>query len=271
MLDELGIRPSKKLGQNFLVDGNTNRYILNTIDPRNGETILEIGPGLGSLIDYLVERGSRIIAIEYDARLAEYLQSKFAGNTSVSIIQGDACRITFDDLVGGKPYSCVGNLPYSISSLVIARLLECDNRPAKMHFTLQKEMAERITSKPGCKAYGSLSIRVQALYETTIKKIISPTVFFPRPKVESAFLHFKLKEQLPKLDVFECFTRIVKQAFLHRRKKLYSTLSSLVESNQLQSLFEQTNLSFDVRPDSVPVEVYLSLAENLSSKSKRHL
>ena len=154
LLESLGLHPSRRLGQNFLVDPNLLASLVRDAAPQAGETILEIGPGPGILTRPLLATGVKLTSIELDHRFAAYLRDALANMTSFRLIEGDACDIDFDALMGSGPYRCIANLPYAVSTTVLTRLAAAVNPPTECFVLLQKEMADRLAAKPGTKAYG---------------------------------------------------------------------------------------------------------------------
>jgi 16S rRNA (adenine1518-N6/adenine1519-N6)-dimethyltransferase len=225
-LVQLEFRPSRRLGQNFLFDQNIQSRICEYADVGEGDVVLEIGPGLGALTAHLLEKKVNLTAIEYDVRLAEFLTSKYESASHFRLIQADACRVDFKDVVADNDYVCLANLPYSISSVFIAKITEHRLRPRKLVLLLQREMAERLTALPRTKAYGALSVRVQALYSARLVKRVSSSVFWPSPKVESAVVVLDISEPHFSRDGVAGFNSLVKLAFSQRRKKLGNLLGS---------------------------------------------
>jgi 16S rRNA (adenine1518-N6/adenine1519-N6)-dimethyltransferase len=233
LLARLGVRPSRKLGQNFLVDNNLLAAIANTAELEADELVLEIGPGTGALTRHLLARGCRLIAIEFDARFADYLREELAD--SATIIGDDAVRVDYDSLTQGQPFSCIANLPYAASGPIITRLLESENRPRQFHILLQREMAQRLAATPGGKLYGALSVRVQALYAASISRIVPPEVFWPPPEIDSALLALLPRDDAPGRETFARLTKFVKLGFSQRRKQLPKVLNPMVPRAQVEA------------------------------------
>ena len=157
IMTSLGMRPGRGLGQNFLLDGNLLDYIVRTSGAAPGMTVLEVGPGFGALTRGLLEAGAEVYAIEFDRRLIHYLKKEFT-MPEFHLIEGDACKVDFaSQLPQDRPFRCIANLPYAISSVFIARLLTLDNPPTNWFFMLQKEMAQRLAADVKTKNYGARS------------------------------------------------------------------------------------------------------------------
>ena len=155
LLERLEIHPSRRLGQNFLIDPNMLDSLVRSAGVVEGDTVLEIGPGTGTLTERMLAAGARVQAIELDHRLAGYLRDeRFKDDKAFSLLEADACRTDLDSLMGQAPFRCVANLPYSCSSQLLASLTSMANQPQDIHVLLQKEMADRLTAKAGTKEYG---------------------------------------------------------------------------------------------------------------------
>ena len=270
-LEQLGMRPGRGLGQNFLIDPNLLDWIVRRNQVQPGETILEVGPGFGALTGKLLASGARVVAVEYDHRIAEYLRARLTGE-NFTLIEQDACQVDYGRLLGETPFRAIANLPYSISTVFIAKMLESANPPREMFFMLQKEMGERLAALPGSKAYGALSVRCALRYIVKVEKIVPPEVFYPAPEVESALVSFQLKSDRP-LDaaILRRCEGIVKTAFLQRRKQLGKVLSAGYGREKTARALEQAGLAWEVRPDKVEPEKFLLLAEKFHQLSEKAL
>ncbi len=259
LLKSLGVRPNKKLGQNFLFDQNLLKYLANLCCQNSYSLIIEIGPGIGNLTDFVSSENTKLIIIEYDRKLANYLIEKYS-TSSVSVIHADACRINFDQHSNNIPFTCIGNLPYNFSSIILSRLLETRNKPERMCFLFQKEMAERLASEKDRKSYGAITIKTQALYDVKIVRKIPPNVFWPVPEVQSLFVVFTKKLSPVTPDLFAKLSNLVRLSFSHRRKKLISNLKLNYQTKSLERIFLKLNLDVGFRPENLSVEQYLDLA-----------
>jgi 16S rRNA (adenine1518-N6/adenine1519-N6)-dimethyltransferase len=211
-LKELGVQPSKPLGQNFLIDENILRIILREADVRRDESVLEIGPGLGTLTRELLKAARHVVAVEKDRRLAEYLRRELP---ELELIVGDA--------VEAELPACdkiVANLPYSISTPILERFVETEPRPRAMVLTLQREVAQRLAAMPRTKQYGALTLFTQLHYHVTLAHIVSSRCFFPAPKVESAVVALNRREPRVKLEPEAPFREVIRAGFSQRRKML---------------------------------------------------
>ncbi|MCJ8330139.1 MAG: ribosomal RNA small subunit methyltransferase A [Lentisphaeria bacterium] len=262
LLDSLDLFPSKKLGQNFLYDQNTLQLIANHALKDSRGLIIEIGPGTGALTDYLIKDASCDYIIEYDLRLADYLTEKYK-DRELTVIQADAARFDFDALVKERQWTCIANLPYAVSTIIIAKLLDLKNKPQSMTFLLQKEMADRLVANPGSKKYSGLSVKVQSLYNCKIVQKVSPNVFYPKPEVDSALLNMQSNGQVFADDLWKRLGTVLSIAFGQRRKKALKLLSSCFDADQLVSSFEKLDLSLDLRAEDISVENFRKIADDL--------
>ena len=262
-LESMDMRPGRGLGQNFLQDNNLLEYIVRSSGIKAGDKILETGPGFGVLTELMLEKGADVTAIEYDHRLADYLRKNF-GSDNFNLIEADACKVDLDELTAAfGDYYAVANLPYAISSVFIARLLEVNNPPKRMVFMLQKEMGQRLAAVPGIKNYGSLSVRTQLLYDVKILRIVPPEVFYPPPKVDSAIVSFELKSELPSPKLIKHLSKLVKHAFEQRRKQMGKVLGKIYGREKIESAFAELNMPLEIRPDKLTVDDFIKLTEAL--------
>ncbi len=252
------VRPParKRWGQNFLVDPNIIRKIVDTVDPRPDDSFLEIGPGHGELTLPLAERAQAVTAIDIDPWLVDDLKKLVPAN--VSIIQGDILDADLARLLpaGSRVY---GSLPYYITSPIIFRLLDQRHLWRDAHFILQKEVGQRLTEGPGSKVYGRLSVMVQAFASVESCFDLPPTVFHPEPKVESTLLSLRPLNETGAIADHRLFAQVVRLAFGQRRKKLSNALKVLDAGD----LLAEMGLS-DLRAERVPVADYIDLANRLA-------
>lgn len=259
VLAELDLQPSRRLGQNFLIDANLLQAIVRAADPRPGERILEVGPGTGALTEHLLAAGARVTAVEYDHRLYAYLENRFGGHPGLTLIQGDACRLDYEVLLEKEPFRCIANLPYSCSSPFLARLLDLTVPPGECLFLLQREMALRLGAKPDTKAYGSLTVRVALRYETVIERTIGKAVFHPAPEVDSALVRLTRHTRVP-ASLLDLADRLATAAFSQRRKRVERLLLPLFPADRLQAAFVRSGISPDSRAEHIPPEGFVALA-----------
>ncbi len=262
-LESIGMRPGRGLGQNFLLDDNMLAAIVRDAKIEKGETVLEVGPGFGALSRKLLEAQAELYAVEFDHRLAEFLRKNIT-DPHFHLTEDDACRVDYAKLLPENiPYRAIANLPYSISSIFIVRMLETPNQPKEMYFMLQKEMADRLCAKPGSKDYGALSVRCQLCYKAQLLRTVPPDVFFPPPKVESAIAGFVLREDRPGREEFRKISGVVKTVFLQRRKQLGKVLSGNFPKEKVMAALEQCGIAPEQRPDKLELDDFRRLTAAL--------
>ncbi len=227
-LAELGLTPSKTLGQNFLHDQNLARWIVAQLDAHPGDRLLEIGPGLGALTAAALEAGTPLTALEKDARLADYLRRRFAGRDGFQVITGDALEYDARALWSQRPVKVFGNLPYYVSTPLIFHFTSPSVPVERAVFLLQRELAERLAAGPGTKAYGIVSVVLGRRWRIRLLKGLPASAFFPEPNVDSALISLERRapDELPACDA-RTFEQIVRVGFSQRRKQLRKMLSAL--------------------------------------------
>lgn len=225
LIESFDIAPKKSLGQNFLHDPNLLEKIVKLADLTPETTVLEIGPGTGSLTVRLGQKAGRVVAIEIDERLIPVLKNQLHDLPNVEVVHGDFRDVDFEALVGPDAYIVVANLPYYITSLILQRLLEARHKPERLLVTVQQEVAERLVAKPG--EMSLLAVSVQFYGAVSIVGKFGPGVFWPRPEVGSAVVRIDLTDA-PALDVpdeKEFFT-VVRAGFGQKRKQLRNSLAA---------------------------------------------
>jgi len=256
----------KALGQHFLHDQNIVRKIIALADIQPNETVVEIGPGRGILTRALSLKGSKAFAIELDHRLYENLKKEFAEISNVQIIQADALSYPFDGLPA--PFVVVANLPYSISTPLLFRLLELRSRVSRMVLMLQLEVARRIAASPGTKDYSPLSIGAQFYAAPRLEFIVPRGCFQPKPRVDSAVLSLRIRPA-PKVVVKDeaFFFRVVRAGFAHRRKSLRNALKDAGFRNDLvEKALVAASISSEKshpRAETLSIEAFACLADKL--------
>jgi 16S rRNA (adenine1518-N6/adenine1519-N6)-dimethyltransferase len=227
ILKAFGIHMSKKLGQNFLIDERIVANIVGAAGIEPGDTVLEIGPGIGTLTQGLAEAGARVVAVELDRHLIGVLGKTLEGYDNVRIIHGDILKIDISREIMTDTYKVVANLPYYITTPIIMKLLE-ERLPVSILVTMvQKEVAERMVAKPGGKEYGALSVAVQYYTEPSIVQDVPPASFMPPPAVDSAVIRCVVRSEPPvQITDEKLFFRVVKAAFGQRRKTLSNALKT---------------------------------------------
>ena len=222
-LKKHNLHPKKKFGQNFLIDKNIADIIINTLNIKKSYVIVEIGSGLGALTHLIATKAKKVIAVETDTKLFDISKNLLSAYNNIEFINKDILKTSFNI---HENYKVVGNIPYYITTPVILFLLDIIPRPELFVLMIQKEVAQRLTAKPGSKAYGSLSIFVQYRCRVEIVKYIKKTAFYPQPDVDSALVKFTLLEKPPvKLKNEKLFFDIIRAGFMYRRKTLINAIS----------------------------------------------
>jgi 16S rRNA (adenine1518-N6/adenine1519-N6)-dimethyltransferase len=261
VLEDFNFRPGKILGQNFLIDDNLLEFIVRTTAPQPNEVILEAGPGFGALTRKMLDSGTKVHAIEFDHRICDYLRNNLK-NERLHLTEGDACRVNIAEILPpNKDFRSIANLPYAISSIYIARLLELPRLPLQMLFMLQKEMGLRLASQPGTKNYGALSVRAQAMYDVKLLRTVPRQVFFPQPGVDSALVDFQLKPDALSQDEGIMLGKVVRCAFSQRRKKMIKPLARNYGQEIIEAAFAELSLDLEIRPDKLDTATFIALSK----------
>ena len=227
-LKEIGVSPVKTLGQNFLHDRNLARWIVDQAQITPEDYVVEIGPGLGALTEFILEKDAHVLAIEKDARLAKFLRSRFA-DERLEIVNTDALKFDPRILFAHRCVKLIGNLPYNISSPLLLKFLEYPSPISLCLLTLQKEMAMRLSASPCTHDYGALTLRVQLRHRVKYLRSVPATVFVPRPDIDSAVVRLEPRDpfELPEHDD-ELLLKLIRIGFSQRRKQLRKLLREYV-------------------------------------------
>ncbi len=256
------VNPKKFLGQHFLIDDNISKKIVDNINFKKFKKVIEIGPGKGALTKHLLHIKDILTLIEVDNESVVFLKNEFI-NEKLDIIENDFLKF---DIQSAYPSEenilIIGNFPYNISSQILFKSIDNYKSVKAIIGMFQKEVAERIISKNNSKQYGILSVKTQLFYDTKILFDVSPNVFFPKPKVNSAVISLTRKENINIDCDLELLDRIIKLSFQHRRKKIKNSLKKLdIEKNILEdSIFES-------RPEQLTIEEFVKLTKKISSET----
>ncbi len=256
--------PKKHLSQNFLFDPSILGRIADVSGVGPEDTVVEIGPGPGSLTRVLAERAARLIAIELDRDLYPKLVAEFSGIPHVEIVHGDALKYPFENISG--PFRVVANIPYHITTPIIFKLLEHRDRLRSMTLTVQKEVARRVAAGPGSKDYGVLSLMVQYYGVPKLEFTIPRGAFRPVPKVDSACLHVNIR-QSPAVKVADeaLLFRVIKTTFSMRRKTLLNSLKAV--SPDARNVLDAVGIDPGLRPERLSLEDFARIADGLIKNS----
>ena len=256
-LKELGHRPNKGLGQNYLIDGNILDKIIVATDITEGDRVLEIGPGLGALTQALIGSCAPVIAIEKDPTMVVHLKATFP---DLNLMESDVLNVNLPELFSNGINKIAANLPYSVGSRFIVDVLESNPLPERMVFMVQKEVADRLVAQPGGKAFGPLAIWSQLNFEVKNIKNVSPNCFMPAPKVSSAVVQF-VKRPAPIAEVtdYPRFKNLIKRVFSQRRKQIGSNLRKNMP--QFVPGLETAGIDPQIRPEQIPITQWVALSE----------
>lgn len=265
ILKTFDIHMSKKLGQNFLIDEAIVQEIVHAADIQEGETVLEVGPGIGTLTQGLAEAKANVVAVELDNRLPEVLAKTLEGYDNVRIVHGDILKVNIPELVEEKNFKVVANLPYYITTPIIMALLEQKLPVTKIVTMIQKEVADRMVAKPGKKDYGALSVAVQYYTTPEIVAQVPPKSFIPAPAVDSVVIRCDVrKEPAVKVISEKMFFRVVKAAFSQRRKTLSNSLKTMgIAAEEIKKAIEDAAIDGTRRGETLTLQEFAVIADNL--------
>src|SRR5438309_1629979 len=266
-LHDAGVRPAKKLGQNFLHDQNLARWIVEQAQISRDEFVLEIGPGLGALTSEILKRGSRLLALEKDALLANFLRQKFR-DPRFELHHGDALDFDRRMLFAERNVKLIGNLPYYIASQLLCRFVDFPNCISLALFMLQNEMARRLSAKPGSLDYGALTLRLQLHHQVEYLRKIRRTVFIPQPEVASAIVRFIPRDE-KRIGIFDykVFREMVKRGFSQRRKQLRKLLAGRI--GNWESASKQIGAPLAARAEELSREQWIALANLIAPRDEK--
>jgi len=264
-LQEIHVSPVKTLGQNFLHDQNLARWIVDQAQITSDDYVLEIGPGLGALTKLLLEKGARVLAIEKDPRLANFLRERVA-HERLEIVNFDALKFDARILFSHRRVKLLGNLPYNISSQLLLKFLAQPSPISLWLFTLQKEMAKRLSAQPSTRDYGALTLRIQLRHHVKFLRSVPAAVFFPRPDVDSAVVRLLPRDalELPPHDE-ELLVKLIRLGFSQRRKQLRKLLRERVRD--WDALSSHLNIDPKARAEELSLLQWIALANFIAPPS----
>ena len=264
LLKHYGLRAHKGLGQNFLQDPLALERIVEAAEIQPTDTVLEIGPGLGSLTRYLAASAREVVAVELDSSLLPALKAILSPYDNVRLIHGDILKLQSSELIDEPNYIVAANIPYYITSAVIRHLLESEKKPRRIVLTVQREVAQRICARPGDMSLLALSVQVYG--KPRIAARIPAGAFFPAPKVDSAVLSVDIyPSPLIQPDLLETFFQLIKAGFSQKRKTLRNALSSglRISPSQAEDLLTRANIDSQRRAETLGIEEWENLAKQL--------
>lgn len=256
-------KPRKRFGQNFLHDKMVIQRIVNSINPRQGDHIVEIGPGEGALTELVLDKIGVMDVVELDRDLIPLLKIRFVLNDGLTIHQADALKFDFCQLQKDeKKIRIIGNLPYNISTPLLFHLFDNNHCIQDMHFMLQKEVVDRIVANPGDSAYGRLSIMLQYFCQAEYVFTVKPGAFRPAPKVDSAIVRLVPHDKPPvEINNFDEFSKLVNFSFTQRRKTLRNILKGKLDVEQIEAL----DIEPTIRPERLSLEDFTKLSNTICS------
>lgn len=277
ILERHGFTFKKSFGQNFLTDTNILQKIVDTAEIDKKVNVIEIGPGIGALTEFLAESAAEVMAFEIDDRLVPILADTLRDFDNVTVVNQDILKVDLAQYIAefknpDLPIKVVANLPYYITTPILMHLIESGIPFSEFVVMMQREVADRISAQPNTKAYGSLSIAVQYYMTAKVAFVVPRTVFVPAPNVDSAILKMVRRDQ-PAVAVQDekFFFKISKASFVHRRKTLWNNLTSHFGKTEetkakLTAALEQAELSSSVRGEALSLEEFARLADALKSE-----
>lgn len=283
-LREVGLRPTQRHGQNFLIDLNLLDLLAETAKLGPKDVVLEVGTGLGSLTARMAERAAYVVSVEIDVHLHQLASEELADKTNVRLLQQDALRtknkIAAEPLEAvraalaaepGRQFKLCANLPYNVATPVLSNLLVSDPRPISLTATIQLELAERIAALPATKDYSALSIWIQSLCDVEIVRTMAPSVFWPRPNVQSAIIQITPRdEKRARLRDPAFFHQFVRALFLHRRKFLRGVLVTMLKDHlakeEVDAILANQGYSANARAEEIDVERLIALSDAVQAQ-----
>ena len=256
-------RPKKFLGQNFLVDNNIAKKIISSLEIKQGDNVMEIGPGQGALTKYVVDEDCSYSAVELDKGIYEHLKEEYGDR--INLIHSDFLKLgeeVFAGLAGkSNKLKIIGNIPYNITSEILFKIFGLREYISEAVMMMQKEVAQRLTAKPNSKEYGILAVQTELYSNVKILFNVPPTAFFPKPRVHSSVVKFTLKENNGLLKSEDLFKKVVRQSFGQRRKVMSNSLKTLFEESGIA--FSDIGFDFSRRPESLSTGEFIELTNKI--------
>ena len=265
ILRKFGIRASKRLGQNFLVDEDIVNKIVAAAAIEPGDNVLEIGPGLGTLTQKLAEARARVVAVEIDDKMVNILGTTLEGYENIEVVHADVLALDLAALFNGERFKVVANLPYYITTPIVMTLLEQRLNISEIVVMVQKEVGERFSASPGGKDYGAVTVAVQYYTIPELLFTVPPQSFIPEPEVTSVVVRLKLRAMPPvQLKDERTFFKLIKAGFAQRRKTLNNNLKAMGQSSEaITNLASVTSIDFNRRAETLSLVEFALLANSL--------
>lgn len=269
LLEKHGFRVSKSLGQNFLTDKNIIDKIVDALDVTSDDTVVEIGPGVGALTSQLSEIAGEVKSIEIDKKVIPLLNEVLGPESNnVQIINEDFMKADLNSITGGRPYKLIGNLPYYITTPIIMKVLEEGPKPTSMVFMIQKEVAERLSAKPGKKDYGAITVAAGYYCKVEYCFTVSSQVFVPKPKVDSAVIKLSPFDAPPvSVQDEKMFFSVVRAGFGQRRKTLNNSLRQIdgITAEQVRSALDNAEIDYMRRAETLDINEFARLSDSVTA------
>jgi len=263
-LESIGVNPKKALSQNFLVDGNIIQKILKAADVKQGNLVLEIGPGPGALTEALLEAGAIVYAVEKDRVLSAALQRLEPSGDRLKVFHADILTMDLKHHLPAKPLKVIANLPYKITTPIITQLLPCREQFSELVVMVQDEVARRFCARPGTKEYGSITLFLRYYSDVSYAFQVVANCFYPPPKINSAVVRLLLKEAPPiEHDPAELF-KVIRAAFEQRRKMLRSSLKKFYLPETVENALLDLKLPLTERPENLSLQQFIAFVQKLS-------
>jgi 16S rRNA (adenine1518-N6/adenine1519-N6)-dimethyltransferase len=263
-MTDLGIRPNKGLGQHFLFERGIVERMVRQAGVGAGDTVLEIGPGLGILTSELLRKAERVVVVELDRSLAAHLRTAFGDLPGFELVQGNALDLSSDDLIPpGEPFDVIANLPYSVGTAILRHLLEQPRKPRRITVMLQREVADRILAQPPDMSI--LSVATQFFAVPRLAFSVSPEVFIPPPKVESAVVILDVREELPlPAETQQLFFKIVNAGFRQKRKQIANSIADVLRlpKSDIASWLDATGIDPTRRAETLSVAEWVAATKS---------
>ena len=275
IINKFNIRANKRYGQNFLIDDNILENIVSSSNIGKEDLVIEIGPGLGNLTEYILQNCKYALLVEIDPKMIEVLEYRFNDRNNFKLVNEDILKVDVDNMVKSieeeigykfKNIRVVANLPYYITTPILFKLLEDENKIDTITVMIQKEVAERMVASPKSKEYGILTLMVEYFSDAKIEVIVPNSSFIPEPGVTSAVISLSKRSKY-NVKNEKLFFELIHKAFAQRRKKMTNSLIAgkfnNMEKEEIESLFEKCNISLNARAEELEIEKYIEIINNI--------
>ena len=265
ILNKYHITANKSLGQNFLIADDVIEGIVNSANINKNDVVIEIGPGLGTLTQKLLEKAKKVIAIELDKRMIEILQDRFSLYDNFELINKDVLKVDIHKLIENEMHvKIVANLPYYITTPIIMKLLEDKLKVETITVMIQKEVAERLVAMPGDRLSGSITHAIHYYSEATCVLTVPSNSFIPEPAVESQVIQLKLRNNPPvQVKDEKLFFELIKVAFMQRRKTFINATSKFIDKKKMEEILKDLQIDLQIRGEKLTIEQFAKIANKI--------